>query len=735
MLVRVALPVPLYRVFDYRLAPGQVAVVGARVRVPFGRRALVGVVVALPEPGAAYAAREDLRVVSDVLDAVPLLSAALLRLLQWTADYYHYPFGEVIATALPGLLRGGAPALFPPVVFFQLTAAGLGADLAALRRAPRQQAVLQVLQQVPGGLAADDARLLALGNWRGAMQGLVQRGWVVRERRERTQDTSATRQDASATSATLPVLNADQAQAVATVQGQAGHRVYVLEGVTGSGKTEVYLSLMAATLAQERQCLVLVPEIALTPQLLARFRARLPVAMTVLHSGLSEKVRLQGWLAARSGQARVIIGTRSAVFVPWAQPGLIVVDEEHDASLKQHEGLRYHARDLAVLRGYREDVPVVLGSATPSLESLANVAKGAYQCVRLPRRAGGARLPSVRVVDMRRQWHDEGLSVSVLDAISAHLEAGGQVLLFLNRRGFAPALVCEGCGWSAQCPQCDAHLTWHQRAGLLCCHHCGTRSAPVRVCPGCQGRLRPRGEGTQRIEAALARHFPDAPLVRIDRDSTQGREAFEQVFAAIHAQQYRILIGTQMLAKGHDFPGVSLAVILGVDQGLFSTDFRAQERLAQVITQVAGRAGRAERPGEVLIQTFHPEHPFLRTLLQSGYAVVSQDLLEQRRLAGLPPFAAFALIRAEARDSALGEQFLAAVRAYLLPDAQGVAVLGPVPAPMQRRAGWFRAHLLLHAPSRSVLQRLLRARVCEFDALPLARQVRWSVDIDPVDMG
>jgi primosomal protein N' (replication factor Y) len=483
--------------------------------------------------------------------------------------------------------------------------------------------------------------------------------------------------------------------------------------------------------------LVLVPEIGLTPQLVDRFARRLPAAIAVLHSGLSDSERLGAWLAARDGEAAVVSGTRSALFTPLARPGLIIVDEEHDASFKQQDGFRYSARDLAVVRASRLGVPVVLGSATPSLESLHNAGQGRYRHLRLNRRAGGASMPRFQLLDVRGKPMQDGVSTPLVRRIQSHLDQGGQALLFLNRRGFAPTLLCHECGWMAECRRCDARLTFHQGRGRLRCHHCDYERPVDRYCPDCGSPdLRPLGLGTERVEAALMEAFPGEGIVRIDRDSTRAKGAFEERMTAARRGEARILLGTQMLAKGHHLPAVTLVGILDADQGLFGADFRAPERLAQLVVQVAGRAGRADRPGEVVIQTHHPEHPLLQVLVHEGYDRFAQDALAERQMASLPPFHHHALLRAEAVSATEPTAFLQAARASAesLGVSGGVQLLGPIPAPMERRAGRYRAQLLLQAPERRPLHSLLRAWVPGLAALREARKVRWSVDVDPVEM-
>ncbi|MCK5640042.1 MAG: primosomal protein N', partial [Gammaproteobacteria bacterium] len=507
-------------------------------------------------------------------------------------------------------------------------------------------------------------------------------------------------------------------------------------GVTGSGKTEVYLRIIEEVLASGRQALVLVPEIGLTPQLVQRFQQRFPVPIALLHSGLNDTERLNAWLMARDGSAPIVIGTRSAVFTPLCKPGVIIVDEEHDASYKQHDGFRYSARDLAVMRGHLVQVPVLLGSATPSMESLHNTRSVRYGLLELSKRAGAASQPSIRLLDIRSQPMDEGLSDNLLQVMRRHLQQNGQILLFLNRRGYAPVLMCHDCGWVGKCQRCDAHLTLYAGQRRMRCHHCASERPVFSECPECKSHeLHPVGQGTERVEQALQRNFPDTEIARIDRDSTRRKGSMEAMLERIHEGKTRILVGTQMLAKGHHFPGVTLVAILDCDQGLFSVDFRASERMAQLITQVAGRAGRAEKSGEVLIQTHHPEHPLLQCLIQQGYQGFSKAILAERQAAELPPFSHMALLRAEAVAADAAMTFLCEARDLAQAiDVSDVDILGPVPAPMERRAGRFRAQLLLQATQRQDLQNLLSPWIQQLEGLKAGRKVRWSLDVDPYEM-
>jgi primosomal protein N' (replication factor Y) len=728
--LRVALPLPLQRLFDYRSPPGAAVTdaIGRRVRVPFGPRERVGVVVAVGprDPGAP-----ELRDALAWLDDAPLFHGELLASLQWLQRYTHAAMGEVFATALPAALRRGEPLPDTHAWAWRLTEAGATA-LPGLRPGGRPRRLAELLRTAAGSEELLDARL---EGWRGAARTLAQRGLVERV---------AIPASALAPSPqSRPMLNDEQRLAVDALLAADGFAPVLLEGVTGSGKTEVYLHAIADCLARGRQALVLVPEIGLTPQMLARFRARLGVPVHALHSGLNDNERARVWTAAWRGEARVVVGTRSAVFLPLPDAGLIVVDEEHDASYKQQDGIRYHARDFALVRGKALGVPVVLGSATPSLESLHNARSGRSLHLRLTRRAGNAVPPRVRVLDVRKRPLQAGLSAEVLAAMRAAVDAGGQVLVFKNRRGYAPVLLCHDCGWSAQCHRCStpsrgAPMTVHGGGRRLQCHHCGARQPVPLACPDCASlALQPQGIGTERLEELLAQHLADVPVLRIDRGSTRRRDALQQ-----HLDRFGdapgVLVGTQMLAKGHDLPNLTLVAVVGIDEGLFSADFRAGEKLAQLLVQVAGRAGRAEKAGEVLLQTHHPEHPLLQTLVHGGYRAFAETELAQREAAGFPPFAHLALLRAEARQAGVAMAFLQAARdilqAHIDSGRHALTLQGPVPAPMPRRAGMHRAQLMLESSRRQGLHAVLDVAIAALHALPEARKLRWSLDVDPVDL-
>ena len=737
--LRIALDMPRATLFDY-LPPVGLTVaqvpLGARVRVPVGARERIGVVVeSADRPSVSSSALKTIRA---IIDESALFDAPLLHLLRWTAQYYHHPLGEVIAAALPKALREGAPAM-SLTQNWRLRERGEHADLAAPqapRRAPRQQGLLALLAAHPQGIAASEIAATQ-PSWREAARALEARGLIEHF------DVPAADPAAGGVApggSTMqpeqpPPLSEAQSEAVAQVDAAAGSfAVFVLQGATGSGKSEVYLQCAARALARDQSVLVLVPEIALTPQLVERFRRRLPCPIAVLHSALSDAERLAAWRSARAGSARIVLGTRSAVFAPMPRLGLIVVDEEHDSSYKQHEsGCRYSARDLSVARARQAQVPVVLGSATPAFETLHNLQRGRYRGLLLPRRPDQPEAPRLALIDLRAHAATQGLSLPVVEALRRHLAARSQVLVFINRRGYAPTLLCTACGWIAPCRQCDARLTVHRTAAELRCHHCGAVEALPQRCPRCGLAVKPVGQGTERIEETLQQLFPEESLVRLDRDTAANAGELENRMRSVRDGSARILVGTQIVTKGHHFPGIALAVVLNADQGLFSTDFRAAERLAQTIVQVAGRAGREHSRGEVLIQTEYPDHPLLQSLLAGGYEGFATTALRERAAAQWPPFGRLALLRASALSPEAALEFLSAART-IAPEEHAVRLLGPVAAGMARRAGRYYAQLLLESRDRAALHRLLDQWLPLVGALPQARRVRYALDVDPIDI-
>jgi primosomal protein N' (replication factor Y) len=725
----VALAAPVMRLFDY-LPPSDAAAAGRRgqrISVPFGKTTRVGVLIRVKDESSIN--RDRLRCATRIIDEEPLLDEDTMKLLEWAAHYYQYPPGEVFGAALPGLLRRGGSTRTTELSWKiaadkkQIETAGLD------KKAPVQSRILALAASHPDGLTKD---LLADcgASWRQSVNALEKKGWLERVERD-----AATAPDPDYQIDSPPVLTGAQSIAVDTILKASAFTTFMLEGVTGSGKTEVYLQSIDKQLREKRQSLVLVPEIGLTPQLVERFQRRLATRIVTVHSGLSDGARMRAWCAARDGSAGVIIGTRSAVFTPMANPGLIVVDEEHDSSLKQQDGFRYSARDLAVWRARQLDIPAILGSATPSFESLENINTGRYQRLELPDRPGNATHPEIRLIDLRTQPAKDGLTEQLRNAISRHLNADGQVLLYLNRRGFAPTLLCTACGYVAECRRCDSRMVLHQHKHKLVCHHCGSERAALEECPECSATVHAVGQGTERLEDALRKQYPDHGIVRIDRDTTRRKGEIERRLDSVRSGASRILLGTQMLTKGHDFPNVTLVGIIDADQGLFGTDFRSSERLAQSFIQVAGRAGRAERAGEVYIQTLFPDHPLLTVLITEGYRRFAGEAMAERRLAGWPPYTYLALLRAESANRPPVFEFLNAARdiaqATASPD---IGILGPAPAPMERRSGRFRGQLLIRASRRSEMQSFLHRWRDELDSLKSARKTRWSLDIDPVEL-
>ena len=753
---RVALDVPVLTLFDYVLPRDVEDVVGRRVLVPFGRGRKIGVVV---ETGAeASIAADRIKPVTQVFLDEPALPADVLVLLRFASEYYHHPLGQVVLGALPQLLRRAGAASQRRPRAFELTDKGRELDLLSLpSRALIKRKLLGLLQDV-GTIEASVLRALSPSAARVLVE--LERSQLVVQRAVESHDrrTAAPSTGHPGELAIGPELTTQQQMCVkAVVEALGGYAPFLLRGVTGSGKTEVYFQIIAEALRRDQQALVLVPEINLTPQLTERFRARFPdTELVTLHSNLAEGERVRGWRAAESGEASVVIGTRLAVFTPLPRLGVIVVDEEHDASFKQQEGLRYSARDLALFRAKQRGVPVLLGSATPSLESYANATERPvttvrnvgtttqnanipavpvqrYRLLELGTRSG-VTLPTIRCVDTRKLPLRHGLAPLLLDGIRARLERAEQSLVFVNRRGYAPALMCSACGWASPCTRCSARLVLHLKDGRLRCHYCGHEEKIAAVCPSCGNQdLAPAGHGTQRIESALEEAFPHARVLRVDRDTTRRKQAFELMQEAIRAQEVDILVGTQMLAKGHDFPRLTLVGIVNADSALYGADFRAAERLYAQLTQVAGRAGRGDLPGEVLIQSEFPGHALYDAVCRQDYAAFARGALAERREAQFPPFAYQALLRAEAthRD---------AVDAYLTQAARTGAELGfgaeifdPVPAVVARVAGRERGQLLVQSPSRGELQRFLTAWRPHLTNAP-SRAVRWSLDVDPLDL-
>jgi len=728
LILQIAIPKPLYSHFDYLPPPSiksEQLRPGMRLRVPFGTRTAVGVLLDMANTTSVPA--DKLKAVLELIDSTPVLPADIMNLLQWASRYYHHPIGEVISTALPKLLNQGKSDQIetPPNSHWLVTATGQAIKPDSLPKQQQRLAVLlSLLQDNPLGLNESEIAL-QLPKPRPTLQALKKREWINHQLL------------APQSAVALPLtLNAAQGEVVNQVSNKF-EQFYpcLLDGVTGSGKTEVYLQLIQKVLDKGKQALVLIPEINLTPQTLNRFKERFAVPIAIWHSKLTDTERLHTWLLARDGIAAIVIGTRSAVWIPLAHPGIFIVDEEHDQSYKQQDHFRYSARDIAIMRAKRAKVPILLGTATPSLDTLHNALTNRYQHFILPERAGSAVHPTFHIIDMRQQSR-QGLSQPLKKAIDQHLAANQQILLFINRRGYAPVLMCYNCGWIAGCEHCDARLTFHDSSHQLQCHHCGDIRPLMTECPECaHPKLGLLGQGTERIEEDLQKEFPSARILRIDSDSTRNKYAMHTMLESIYKGEADILVGTQMLAKGHHFPKVTLVGIINIDSGLYGIDFRSTERMGQLLMQVSGRAGRADEEGEVLIQTYHPEHPLLIRLIKKGYASFAEAALKEREQAGFPPYSRLAILRAEATDADSAIALLQKAKTETLPlnETSEIQIWGPVPAPMEKRAKWYRAQLLLISSQREALHNLLSKWLPKLPAAS-TNKLRWSLDVDPQDL-
>ncbi|WP_168204045.1 primosomal protein N' [Aliikangiella coralliicola] len=734
-IVKVAVPVPLRRVFDY-LLPENYPITpqpGMRVQIPFGRTTKIGIIdeVESLDHSDLDTQLEKLKPITQILDDSPLITESLISLYRWMGQYYHAPFGEIWQTLLPTALLKGKPAKLSRSSRWTITDIGresLESGKLA-KSAVKQKLILEQLIKNPTGIAHDKIKDFDIPY--SSLKNLAGKKWVSRD--------YITDNDKNiASQVNLPSdiqLNDEQLSAIETVsQHLDRYTAFLLFGVTASGKTEVYLRLIQQVIEQQRQALVLVPEIGLTPQTLRRFEQRFNVSVVTLHSGMSEQQRLQSWLKAKNGEAKIIIGTRSALFAPLKNPGIIIIDEEHDLSFRQQQGFRYSARDVAMVRANLEKIPVLLGSASPSLESLSNVSKGKIKQIELTQKAQNTASLKYRVIDLKNQPMNQGLSADLIKSIKQHLQQKGQVLLFLNRRGYAPVLLCHQCGWSSSCQRCDTHYTYHHQNDYLQCHHCGSSRKAPHQCPQCQcDQMVPVGLGTERLTESIKHLFPDAKTARIDRDTTRRKSAMQDFVSSVKAGEIDILVGTQMLAKGHHFPDVTLVALIDMDGALYSADFRAPEYAAQLITQVSGRAGRADKPGEVLIQTHHAEHSMLHQIIHSGYGEFANSALNERVEAELPPHTFLAMFQAESPQMAHVKYFLADVKQIL--DRYSnlkVELLGPAPAVYVKKAGKFRYQLFLQTSSRNQLHQLLELTLGDIEKLKSASRVRWRVEIDPV---
>jgi len=749
-ILEVALPVPLYRCFDYLpckdLSTIEEYAVGQRIQVPFGHpgankqrkggRKLIGVITAIKTQ--SHFPIKKLKRAYKRLDQEAILTPKFIQFLTWASDYYHFPIGLVFEAALPVWLRKKEDLPSPKQEeIWYLTPSGFNQlhneQFNKLeKRAPKQALILSLLNKFHSQGKGLSQHIIAqeIPNWRDSMRRILKHQWASVDLQSLEQSLPIADQ--------APSLSNEQANAVTQLKAAITanqFQPFLLQGITGSGKTEVYLSAAEQALKENKQVLCLVPEIALTPQFIQRFEQRLQTRLAVMHSGLNDRARSLAWLSSSQGEAQVILGTRSAIFTPMLNPGLIIIDEEHDTSFKQDSGFRYSARDLSLVRAQRSNIPVLLGSATPSIETLQHINTQRYQHLRLTHRPNHRPLPMIKMIDLKKEPINEGISYSLLAAIEQKLQRDEQVLIFLNRRGYAPVLLCTECMWSAKCDSCDVNFTYHHGKQKLRCHHCNKNKPIPKQCPECKHELKPIGEGTERIESFLETRFPKIPVIRVDRDTIKSKDQMQQQLQAIHAGGAKILIGTQMLTKGHDFPNVTLVGVLNADAGLFSSDFRSSERLSQQLIQVSGRAGRAEKPGLVLIQTNFPEHPLLEQLKTHDYDNICRSILTERKESNWPPFSHLVLIRVEAQDNQLPIQFLEHIvkRLQFLLN-EDIETLGPAPAPMSKRAGFFRAQFLFRSQQRALLHQVIYEAQQLILAIPEARKLRWSIDIDPSEL-
>ena len=722
-IIRVALDVPVNTLFDYIAPSATIQHIGVRVQVPFGKRMVIGVIIEVTT-SSSYS-NEKLRFAKYIFNDIPPIPKALLDLFKFCSEYYHYPLGEVVMSGLPTRLCSSKSFVAKPQVKseFRITKEGRLADISLISKRSTIKLRLLALFKESKVVNLVEIKKLSPGVIK-VLKEFVKLGWVEESVSEFKLKNSIE-----------PVLKQEQLNVVNNIAAEKNKfNAWLLYGITGSGKTEVYLRLVALQLLKGRQALVLIPEINLTPQLEIVFRARFPTTPIIsLHSGLNASERARRWLQALNGKAQIILGTRLAIFTPIPNLGLIIVDEEQDNSFKQQSGLCYSARDIAIFRAKYMNIPVILGSATPSLESYYNAINHRYRMLRLSSRAAdNSSLPSVRCIDTRTARVREGLSEPLITALRKQIELKQQSLIFINRRGFAPVLMCKSCTWTATCSRCTSRLVVHLQDKKLHCHYCGYKEQILSSCPECgEQDIAPFGHGTQRVEVTLKEQFPDARILRIDRDSIRHKEAWERILEEIHGQRVDILVGTQILAKGHNFTNLGLVGVLNPDASLYSTDFRAAEHLFSQLMQVAGRAGRASTTGEVLIQTKFPNHPLYSALQHHDYERIARMLLTERKVANFPPYVFQALLRAEAPKLSTALDFLYQVMSKINPGKE-IEIFDPVPAQMAKLKGMERAHLLIQSGSRKELQKFLTIWRAKIDKIS-TRKIRWTLDIDPLE--
>ena len=725
LIIQVALTSPFRHLFDYKTH--KIIQPGTRVSVPFGKQKVI-MGIAINHIQQSTTPNNKLRAIHQTLDEQPIFSKELLELCQWCASYYHYPLGEVCQLAIPTALRKPEAAPKATITAWKITEKGLATNAELLKRATKQRTALTTFQTVKY-ISAEQAKEHKISP--NLLKALAEKALISKQE----VDTVTTDPSPTQTLLKTPplILNSEQQQALDALEFET-FNTYLLYGLTGSGKTEVYLQAIEKVLRQNQQVLVLVPEIGLTPQTVSRFEQRFNVPITTLHSNLTEKQRFTRWQSTRTQRPQVVIGTRSSIFSPLPNLGLIVVDEEHDLSYKQQEGVRYSARDLAIVRAQKRGIPLILGSATPSLESFHNALTNRYQLLTLTQRTNNQIPPTPKCIETI----DQQLNDKTIEAIRQTLDKNLQVLIFINRRGYAPTLICQSCGWISQCPKCDSRMTLH-RSGKpkLHCHHCDTQSTIPLQCPHCHShKLEALGSGTQRTEEQLEQLFNDTPVLRIDRDSVARKGQFESMLNTINSGETCILVGTQILAKGHHFSHLGLVVILGLDSAFFSSDFRGAERMGQLLTQVAGRTGREKHPGKVLIQTQFADHPLLQQLITEGYNAFARTVLAERQASTMPPYEYLATIRCHAQQPQFAQQFLMQARhkaEQITPPHAGLQYLGPFSASMEKRNNRYHFLLQIKCRDRGERQHLLRQLCTELENTRAPTGLHWLVDVDPLE--
>ena len=728
LILKVALDVPLYKLFDYQLNKKNSTKpsIGSRVLVPFGKQKKVGVIIDIVNRSSV--AKSKLKECISILDENPIFEKKQLDFIHFASNYYQYPLGRVLYAAMPGNLRKGK-SLTKFINSIVITDNGKNIDLDSLKkRAPKQAALMSILME---SHTLDSNGLSNIfPEWKKYSKRPIEKNWIkIEQIIEPHKDTQKLDKNTKG-----PALNSEQKKAILDVKKSSTFNTFLLDGVTGSGKTEIYLSLISDVIERGQDALILVPEIGLINQLNRRIEVRLGIKPSQYHSGLTEKERFITWKKIQESKTRIILGTRSAILAPFKNLGLIVVDEEHDISYKQQEGFRYSARDLAVMRAKNFNIPIILGSATPSLESFNQHVNNKYKYLTLKKRAGNAKMPSMHLIDLNKGHSEDGLSKLLIKSMNEHIENDGQILVFINRRGYAPTLICKTCNFIAECSRCDSRMTLYLSKKLLLCHHCGYKEKYKKSCIKCDSEMIALGQGSQRIEDSLKKHFPNEQILRIDSDSTQQKNSLDEALEKAKAGKAKILVGTQMLSKGHHFSSLSLVVVVNADQGLFSNDFRGSERLAQNIIQVAGRAGREKKKGQVIIQTEYPDHPFWPLLFQGGYKEIVEMTLMDRKSANWPPYSFIVLIRAQSHRKKYTWSFLEEAKKILISQKPNFSILGPVSAPMEKKASHYRGQLLLQSEGRKSLNQSLKVFIDEIERKKFVRRVKWSIDVDPIEL-